>query len=170
MFVLSWFFSKIGKLFGGLSRATDVIAIVIIFLVALWIGSDVLARALFKHPLPGTMELVKSSLPAVAFLTFTYTLRVGRHVRIAIVLERLPPRVRETLDVIGSFVSAGIFALITVYVWSGAWVVFQRGDFEGTELRVPLAPMHFAVALACTMLSIQYVVNMFTAIKRFQQS
>ena len=166
--MLRRFLTKGERLFGGINRTTDATAIVLIFLVALWIVSDVLARALFNHPLPGTMELVKTALPAVVFLTFTHTLRIGRHVRMLIFVQRLPNRSREMLDIVGSLFALLVFIMISIYVWDGAWETFLRRDYEGTQLRVPIYPTHFAVALACTMLSVQYVINMFGAIKRFR--
>ena len=93
------------------------------------------------------MELVKTALPAVAFLTFTHTLRIGRHVRMLILVQRLPNRSREMLDIVGSLFALLVFIMISIYVWDGAWETFLRRDYEGTQLRVPIYPTHFAVAL-----------------------
>ena len=116
------------------------------------------------------MELVKALLPAMVFLTFTHTLRMGRHVRITVLTDRLSNRLRETLYIIGNSLAALTFVLIAVYIWIGAAGAVQRREYEGIEWHIPTYPSELAVAIGCSMLFIQFTINIVLAFRRLRQS
>jgi len=102
--MMNQFGAIISKTYYKLLDVLNFVSLLLIFFMAFWMCSDVLARFLFNHPFPGTAELVKSLLPAIVFLSLAYALRYKRHVRVNIVLDLFPLKARAILNMFACFV------------------------------------------------------------------
>lgn len=138
------------------SMMLDSAGIVLMFLVALWIGADIIGRGLFNHPIHSTPEIVKTATVCVAFLGLVYTLRQGRHVRADMVVRRLTKEVRHGLNMLANILGVFAFAILTWYAWNQAWLGFLVGEWEGYIVRVPIYPARFVIVLIASLLSIQF--------------
>jgi len=128
----------------------------LMFLVALWIGADVIGRGLFNRPIHSTPEIVKTATVCVAFLGLVYTLRQGRHVRADMVVRRLTKGVRQGLRMMANILGIFAFAILTKYAWDQAWVGFLAGEWEGYVVEVPIYPARFVIVLIAFLLCIQF--------------
>ncbi len=138
----------------------NVISAIAVFLMALWITADVVARFAFDRPIAGTTELVKSTLAAIVFLAIPYALQKGRHVGTTVVLQLLSP-VSTTICRMGaSIIGTAIFAMICRYSWDPAWSGFLIREYEGVQLHVPVYPVRFLVVLGSGLVSLQFLINL----------
>ena len=81
--------------------------------------ADVFGRAVWARPIPGTVELSSYMLAVFVLLGIAYTHQVKGHVRVSILVARIPERAKTFLDVITTLMSLGIIVLLA---WQG-WVV-----------------------------------------------
>lgn len=137
-------------------------SLLLIFFMAFWMCTDILARSLFNHPLPGTAELVKSLLPAIVFLSLAYALRHKRHVRIEIVLDLFPLKVRAILNVLACFIGSLTFLIIAYHSWDPAWQGWLIREYEGVQLEIPIYPIRFICVLGSGLFSIQFLIDLFS--------
>jgi len=72
------------------------IGVVVLFLLMLIIVGNVALRFL-GYPLPGALELSELCLAVVIFSSLAYTQIMGEHVRIGLVYDRLPSKIRFSL-------------------------------------------------------------------------
>jgi len=96
------------------------------------------------------------ALCAVGFLVSgVYTLRRGAHIRISLVYDKLPGRVRRVLDVVNGLIMLAFLALL---LWQGAqdaWKSVAMMETAGTASRIPIpAIAKSALVLACALMLI----------------
>ena len=107
----------------ALEKVTDKLNVALKYLcmsllgVMLLLGSaDVLGRYLFNRPVSGTYEIFGVLLPSIVLLGLAYAQAERAHVRITMVLERLPPLLQRVFNILTTL----IFMVMTVLIgWFG---------------------------------------------------
>jgi TRAP-type C4-dicarboxylate transport system permease small subunit len=61
-------------------------------------------------------------MPLIVFTAYAYTLTIDAHVRVSLILSRVPPAVYRVMLIVGELVALVVCALITYY----SWVHFQE--------------------------------------------
>lgn len=141
------------------------LGVILIFLMALWICSDIIGRYVFNNPVPGTPEVVKCLIAAIVFLCLVHTLRQGRHVRSDLILKRLPPSGATVINILSSLLGAVMFALVAWYSGEQFWAGWLIREYEGVTLEVPVYPIRFILAFCAGLFSFQFVLHMLVAIR-----
>ena len=104
------------------------------------------------------LELSTYFLMFAAFVGGAYGLRHGDHVNLALVVDRLPEKVRLYVRLLASilgFVFIVVVALIAYDLW---WETTQAGRTSGTAWNVPLTYPYLIVPLGMTLIALQYLV------------
>lgn len=161
---MNQFGSFISKVYVKLLDTLNFISLMLIFFIAFWMCSDVVSRAVFNMPFPGTSELVKSLLPAIVFLSLAYALRHGRHVRVELILDVLPPKGREALNAIAYLIGFMTFLAVAVYSWDPAWQGWLVREYEGVQLKIPVYPIRFICVLGAGLFSLQFLIDLVSSI------
>lgn len=101
---LEVFFRKVSNLFG---------AAAIFFMAFLMAGTslDVTVRALRGRSISGVFEMAELSMVLIVFLGLGWTKRDDAHIRVTLLVERLPTRVRHVLEVV-SWGAAALLVLL----------------------------------------------------------
>ena len=79
-------------------RVENALALVssgLILLAMLLVSAEVIGSRFFGMPIPGQLELGELLMPPIIFLAITFTQSTGGHVRMTVVIDRLPPAVRR---------------------------------------------------------------------------
>ena len=74
--------------------------------IALWlmmglIVSEVIARNAFSYGIPFTTEYAEYMVPAFGVVGAAYCLSKGGHIRVVVLIDRVPRRIREWINVLG---------------------------------------------------------------------
>ncbi len=144
----------------GFSRAVYIIGgaggmIGLTFLIV----ADVCLRYLFNHPIVSSNELVMFMMAIVVFSALSYTETLDGHVRIDLVISRLPRRAQGALRGVTSILSLGLFALIAQQNIVRAKALRIEG-LTSPILHVPVYPFYLFVAFGCALLCLVLLVNM----------
>lgn len=140
------------------------ISFALILCMAIWMVVDIIGRTFFNHPIAGTPELVKSILPAIVFLSFAYTLREKRHVKVDIIISYFPNLIKRLFEIMRYLLGGLIFATITVASWGPAWSGWLIREYEGVQLEVPVYPVRFIIFFGAGIFAIQYFIEMVSSI------
>ena len=124
--------------------------------------ADVFGRAVWSRPIPGTVELSSYMLAVFVLLGVAYTQQVRGHVRVSILLARIPERAKAFLDAITTLMSLGIIVLVA---WQG-WVVAIEERTVSDMLRIPQWPFRMLVSLAGLFLAVELVIDLSTSLKK----
>jgi TRAP-type C4-dicarboxylate transport system permease small subunit len=109
---------------------------------------DVVGNKVFNHPLRGTSEYV--SFLAVITIAFAvaYSLIEKAHVQIDVFTDKLPGRLKASVELFIMLASLGLFVLLG---WSSIKYgieLFRSNTLSMTQ-RIPIYPFAYGVAFAC---------------------
>jgi TRAP-type C4-dicarboxylate transport system permease small subunit len=141
-----------------LSELSGYISGVLILAAMLTVCYGVLLRYVLGISTVWQLELSTYFLMFAAFVGGAYGLKHGDHVKIDLLVERLPEKgqlyVRLLAAVLG-FLFIGVVALIAYALW---WETTESGRTSGTAWNVPLTYPYFIVPLGMTLIALQYLV------------
>ena len=110
----------------------------LIFLAAIVVSFDVIARKLFSFSIGGADELSGYAFAIGSAWAFAFTLLRRANVRVDIVYAKLPVRVCAVLDLL-ALIAVGVFvALLSNYAFDVAMQSWQRNALSNTQLKTPL--------------------------------
>jgi len=110
------------------------------------------------YPIEGTYELVGFFAAIVAAFALGYTQLEKGHIRVDILVSRLPLRVQVVLDTITHFFSVILFALASWRVAVFARSYWKAGEVSET-LNIIYYPFTYAVALGCAFISLVLILD-----------
>lgn len=103
-------------------------------------------------------ELAVYFLMFAAFVGGAYGLKHGDHVKIDVVANRLPGRLRLFINFVAVVLSLLFIATIGVLSFDMWWDAVQTGRRSSTAWRVPLGFPYFMLPLGMTLMALQYLV------------
>lgn len=151
--------SRADRLLFRLEAALNLISGIAIFLLVLLATANVLGRWLFSLPISGYVDWVEQSMAFIAFLGIAYTMRLGGHIRMDIVIGQL----RGRLLWFAECVSAVLMLLVTLVLIYGSYLHFWRaydiGD-SSLDINLPTWPAKFVVPFALTVLALRLMLQL----------
>jgi TRAP-type C4-dicarboxylate transport system permease small subunit len=121
---------------------------------------DVIGRAAWARPITGTVELSSYMLAVFLLLGLAYTHQVRGHVRVSVLISRLPPRTRPVAEIITVLLS---LLIVSVLAWQG-WAVGIEERTVSDMLRIPQFPFRLLVAVAAFSLCLELLVDLSASI------
>ncbi len=125
-------------------------------------SGEVVGRALWDKPIPGTMELSSYMLALFVLTGLAYTQQMKGHVRVEMVTSRLPEKVRAFLDVITTILCLFI---VGVLIWQG-YILGIEERAVSDMLRIPHRPFKLFISVAAIMLFLEFSLDLIDNIKR----
>jgi TRAP-type C4-dicarboxylate transport system permease small subunit len=135
-----------------ISRGFNALAGTAVVAMMLLTCADVVLR-LFRHPVPGTYEIVGFLGTVVIAFSLAYTSLEKGHIAVEIVVEKLPLRARAGIEAATSLIGAALFALIAWQSLLYAADLKQSGEVSVT-LTMPIYPFIFGIAAGSALLSL----------------
>ncbi|MCK9273778.1 MAG: TRAP transporter small permease [Syntrophales bacterium] len=127
-------------------------------------SADVILR-FFRHPIPGTYEIVGLMGAVAASFSLAYTTVMKGHIAVEFLVRKLPRHVQYGIDIITGF--AG-FLLFAILAWQSALYAMnlKTNSEVSLTLQMPIYPFIFGIAIGCGLLSLVLAANSITALKR----
>lgn len=132
----------------------------VMLLVLMILGSvDVIGRYTFNKPVWGTFEFNQILLAGIVFFSLAYTLAVGGHIKVDLVVSRLHPRVQAAIDFFTSFLMLILFALLA---WQSAIIAIRywKAGRLVSLILINAAPFQGFVTLGALLLCLELIVQM----------
>jgi TRAP-type C4-dicarboxylate transport system permease small subunit len=123
---------------------------------------DVLGRAIWSRPIPGSMELSSYILSIFILLGVAYTHQVKGQVRVTMLVNRLPLRLAVLLEILTTLISLFI---ISILAWQG-WVVGMEEKSVSDMWRIPQVPFRLLVSVAGFFLALELLLDLFDLFKK----
>lgn len=115
-------------------------------------SADVVLR-LFRHPVPGTYEMVGLLGAVVISFSLAYTSVERGHIAVEFLFQKLPKKVRFFINAINDFLCLFLFGLLTWQTMLMASNLKQSGEVSMT-LQLPIYPFVFGISIGCGLLSL----------------
>lgn len=131
--------------------------------------ADVFMRYVFNKPIQGSYELTEYMMAFVVGFGLAYCAVKKGHISIELAVQHLPQRAQAVIDAVTSFISLGLFSLITWQYILHVPTTYESGRVS-VILYVPLYPFVTVILLASLVLTlvllVQFAENLVKAVKR----
>ena len=112
---------------------------------------DVIGRYVFDAPIVGTVEVTELLMGTMVYLGVGLTTHARGHIRVDIIIDRLPLRVQALLDIITLGVCIVLVSLMCWHLWLKAGVTVEKNDL--TQIwEWPIWPAAYVMAAASLMM------------------
>ena len=102
-----------------------------------WVVVDVVGRFVFLKPIPGGVESVELILPWIAFLAVSYTLIKGSHVRVSLLVSRLPSQLQWWAERFGYAVGVFLFGILAYVSWLQFYQSVIKLEYMEATIKLP---------------------------------
>lgn len=120
--------------------------------------AQILGR-LFGVVVPSADEFAGYCLAATSFLALAYTLRSNSHIRVSLVLSRLPSRLRTVFEIGCVFTALGVSAFLTFFTLEMIWFSYAFGDLTQGLVPIPLWIPQTTMGLGTILLTLALLVE-----------
>lgn len=127
-------------------------------------SADVVMR-FFRHPIPGTYEIVGLLGAVAASFSLAYTTVKKGHIAVEFVVQKMPRRIQFAVDIFNNAIGCLLFGILA---WQSALYALDlktSGEVSLT-LQMPIYPFVFGIAAGCGLLCLLLAVNSFISFKR----
>ena len=148
----------------NLSRVMDRLAGFCIVLTMLLIVSNIILRAVFKHPLVGTVDFVNILIALTIGLSIAYCAVQDGHIAIEYFVDKMPASVAAVIKLVINFMALIFWGFAASYMIGFAGSMNANGQVAATS-QIPLSPVAYIIALGlmaiCLVILSQLVNNIY---------
>lgn len=121
---------------------------------------NVITRRLYNAPIPGSVEISQALLVLTIMLGLAFAQSTGAHLRVTIITDRLPRRLRRQLFALAALIGFGFFAVLTLSTYYFALRSFNVNEYAwGAGFSLPLYPVKAAICAGSLLLSVQFLLD-----------
>jgi len=125
--------------------------------VTLLVGTDVVMRYFFNHPIENVNEITEHCLVYITFLVAPWILKLDQHVRMEGVLGQFNLKNQLLINFITSILGSVICAILFISGFQGTYDYYQRGLWFPGGMRIPQYPILLALVVSYLLLFIQFL-------------
>jgi len=141
------------------------IAGICVVYMMLGITMDVTLRFFFNMPTIWVNELCNYTLVMMTFLGLAYALSERAHIRIDVVVSRLPKGVQNWLQVISSIAFLIFTSILFFFTWDYFMASVKFGATTRTLWDPPMAPWQAFLPLGLLIISLLLILNIYNEVK-----
>ena len=131
--------------------------------------ADILLRILSGRSILGTVELTELMLLVIAFFALAHTEVSGGHIKVELIVGRFNERTRRILDGLTQLACFLLFVVITGSILKYAVAMHRSGEVT-QDLRAPIYPFVYLVALGCAVLTLALFLKFLEALSGRRES
>lgn len=144
-----------------LQNASTAVAAVTTLLLMFLTAADGTARYILNRPIIGAYELTNDYLMVIiVFFAVVYAYNTSAFVRITLVVDRLPIKLRKVCWFLSQLVTAVVALLLAWAAFQQVIFVFQDGTTSSGILRYPLWPAYAVIAVCLTLLTLNLFLDL----------
>ena len=151
------------KIVSRIVKAAGMGSIVLLGIMMMLTVVDVVLRYLFDQPIHGGMELTEYLMVCVGTLGLAWCASQGAHIKVDLIVSRLPQTAQKVLDSINYFLVIFIAGLIASQTFIRSAVVRQLG-VASSMLDVPQYPFVLVVSFSYLLLFMASIMLLIYAI------
>jgi len=111
-------------------------------------AADIIGIKIFKHPIPGAIEIVAFLGIVVTAFAIAYTQVLKAHIRVEFFVTRLPKRLQASITAFVSLLGIILFGLLAWQSYDFGHILQTTGEVSMTQ-GIPFYPFVYAIAFCC---------------------
>lgn len=157
----SWYSLAIHRL----TLITGLIAGFSLLAMTLMVTMDVTLRYVFNAPTKWANEFSAYLAVLVIFLGISYVLRENAHIRVDVVVRKLPRRAQDWIRVITSVILLGYIIILFHLTWDVLVMNFAINKTSFTAMDVPIWPIQAFIPLGLAIMGLLLIQHIFVEAK-----
>ncbi len=118
-------------------HVSAIVSAIGLLILTLLVVVDVASRNVFDKPIDGAVEATELLMPYIVFLSLAFALNRGEHVRVTILVDRMPSRFK-TISLVASYALGLVFfGLSGYYAWGFFWKSFISREIMMAIVELP---------------------------------
>ncbi len=142
------------------ARITSGVGAGVLVLMMFLSAMDVLLRYFLNRPIAGAMELTQYMMLITVVSGLAYCTVDKAHIRVEVLIERCPQKMRTVLYTATSLLTFGLFLLIATQAFRYARMLFESG-LTSPVLFIPAYPFAIALALGLVVFCVALIAEFF---------
>lgn len=130
----------------SLSNVTRWVGMATLFFMMVFIFVAVIGRSI-HHPLLGDVEIVEFSMLVLIMFSLAYTQLKDGHIKIGIIVDRLPARIQTVIDMVGLAITTIVCSIIGLVFVNSTIEQFTGSYIKSTLLNIPEVPFKIIIAI-----------------------
>jgi C4-dicarboxylate transporter DctQ subunit len=119
--------------------------------------AEILMRSFFNRAIIWSVEVTEYSILWMTFLATAWILRDEGHVLTDLVIKKVSPQTRKTLNIFTSIIAACGCLVFTYYSAKVTLDMLERGLYLSTVLKPPAWAINIIIPIGGILLSIQFI-------------
>lgn len=149
--------AKASHILDGILGSFSGLACALLIFIMLAVCAEIVMRYFLNAPILWVVEISEVILLYITFLGAAWLLRREGHVRIDMLLTRLPPKAQVLLNIITSTIGILMWLALTWYSIVVTLDLFQRGVLTPTVLHLPKFAIIVIIPVGSLLLAIQFL-------------
>jgi TRAP-type C4-dicarboxylate transport system permease small subunit len=144
----------LAKIYGRILEGCGLVAALLVFAMTALIVADVILRNRFNVTIPASVELTEYAMFFASAFAAPWLLRRGQHIRIDIVIARVPPAAGWVMEILCDLIGLALSLLMSWYSiamvlrsWRGDTLVVKNLIFPEWYILWPLPVMFVLLAI-----------------------
>lgn len=155
---------RLEKQIENLSDAFNWLAAIAVLVMMLLTCADVVLR-FFRHPIPGTYEIVGLMGTVAVSFALAHTTAQKGHIMVEFLTRRMPDKAQLIITAAGELFSAILFGIIARQSIIYALDLQRTGEVSLT-VAIPIHPFVFSIAIGCLLACLVLLADLYKSLKR----
>ena len=138
------------------NNAEEIIIVAMFAAMVAVIFFQVIMRYIFNNSLPWSEELGKFFFVWISWLGISLGARYGEHIKITMLVDRLPFRAAQVLNILSEIIVIGI-CVVTLYY--GVSLVMSQMATHYSGIKISVSWGYLAVVLGCGLMTIRSIIS-----------
>lgn len=127
---------------------------------------DASMRTFFSRPIWGMLDVIEIILVWLVFAAFAWALITGTHVRMSLVKDRLPSRLRSGCEIFSNLMGIGFFALFTYLAIPYFWTSFLVKETPMSPIPSPVWLGKAVMPIGGIMMLIAFIIRLIRTLRK----
>ena len=127
--------------------------------------ADIIGIKLFKHPVPGAIEMVAFLGVVITGFAIGYTQVLKGHIQVEFFVMRMPKRVQAGVIAFASLLGIVLFGLLAWQSYNFGHTLQVTGEVSMTQ-GIPFYPFVYAIAFCCIPICLVLLAEFLMAVTR----
>ncbi len=119
------------------------------------IGTNLDIVGLPSSPIPAVFEFMAAMMVVTVFLATTLAQSRRSHIRVEVLVDRLPEGPRKIFEAIAHLLGAVLWGLIAWFGWKSGFHSVSVGEYASGLINFPLWPARLVLGIGATLMTIQ---------------
>jgi len=138
------------------------VAMLALFIMTFIVTGDVILRYVFNAPTKWVTEVSSYLLVVIVLMGIAYTQKERGHIKVDIILSRLPKAVRSWAELVILIMVLGLTIILTYLTGGDFWTSVKLKSFSDSLMAFPLAPWQAFIPVGFAVLALLLIGEIYT--------